>query len=624
MSSWLSISLPNPFKSDDQNPSPPSQHSTPSSGDHSPTVGVKEDLSVLGQTIGRQLRGVAAFLAPPPPPQPPPDSSSQTLVGIRNDLVEIGGSFKSSLSLLSSNKAVSEISRLASNLLQFETIQANEVEGDDEDEDEDDEDDGSEVAGVTDEVLHFVQEISSRSEFWTDFPLSLDNDEGLRFNTMGSGDLQIFDNNYLFYDGSDPGIVGPVENYGEDDAPFLFQGAPVHPCFGGSSNIRAMLKQQRGSKSYGTPKVLTRPYNGQQQHFVKPHNGQQQIGRPYGGQQQFVRPFWGSQQQYHGPRVRPDMQPVQPRMVKPPVPPNLGWLGRVHPKFPMGGWRPMGERRTQKRREQRKFHAMMSRAAGDKRIGRRIQKTYFVMSDAQKEHASTVEDLVPNFAALRHQTCSSLSEEKFWMIYFILLLPRLHEHDAKLLSTPEIVEARRILLQKLHENRNTPVEETSDDSPTINLSQEGERADNTQGHDSPSQGKEVLAESASEERDVKIHHENTDQWLEEEDVDDAPTSSAADAQKQPETEEDVSFSDLEDDDNDLSGRLSSRFKPAGHERVASPNGSNEWVRLNESSGTRDSGLKNMGSTSREKDSEGEDSNDWLTVDDVDSDSVVAV
>ncbi|GMP60201.1 hypothetical protein CsSME_00023173 [Camellia sinensis var. sinensis] len=177
MSSWLSISLPNPFKSDDQNLSPPSQHSTPSSGDHSPTVGVKEDLSVLGQTIGRQLRGVAAFLAPPPPPQPPPDSSSQTLVGIRNDLVEIGGSFKSSLSLLSSNKAVSEISRLASNLLQFETIQANEVEGDDEDEDEDedDEDDGSEVAGVTDEVLHFVQEISSRSEFWTDFPLSLDN-----------------------------------------------------------------------------------------------------------------------------------------------------------------------------------------------------------------------------------------------------------------------------------------------------------------------------------------------------------------------------------------------------------------------------------------------------------------
>ncbi|CAL5339451.1 unnamed protein product [Camellia sinensis] len=580
MSSWLSISLPNPFKSDDQNLSPPSQHSTPSSGDHSPTVGVKEDLSVLGQTIGRQLRGVAAFLAPPPPPQPPPDSSSQTLVGIRNDLVEIGGSFKSSLSLLSSNKAVSEISRLASNLLQFETIQANEVEGDDEDEDED-EDDGSEVAGVTDEVLHFVQEISSRSEFWTDFPLSLDND---------------------------PGIVGPVENYGEDDAPFLFQGAPVHPCFGGSSNIRAMLKQQRGSKSYGTLKVLTRPYNGQQQHFVKPHNGQQQIGRPYGGQQQFVRPFWGSQQQYHGPRVRPDMQPVQPRMVKPPVPPNLGWLGRVHPKFPMGGWRPMGERRTQKRREQRK----------------RIQKTYFVMSDAQKEHASTVEDLVPNFAALRHQTCSSLSEENFWMIYFILLLPRLHEHDAKLLSTPEIVEARRILLQKLHENRNTPVEETSDDSPTINLSQEGERADNTQGHDSPSQGKEVLAESASEERDVKIHHENTDQWLEEEDVDDAPTSSAADAQKQPETEEDVSFSDLEDDDNDLSGRLSSRFKPSGHERVASPNGSNEWVRLNESSGTRDSGLKNMGSTSREKDSEGEDSNDWLTVDDVDSDSVVAV
>ncbi|KAF5950900.1 hypothetical protein HYC85_012893 [Camellia sinensis] len=82
----------------------------PSSDDHSPIVGVKEDLFVLSQTISCQFRDIATFLIPHSSLQPPPDPSSQTLVGIRNDLVEIGDSFKSSLSLLSSSKAVFEIS----------------------------------------------------------------------------------------------------------------------------------------------------------------------------------------------------------------------------------------------------------------------------------------------------------------------------------------------------------------------------------------------------------------------------------------------------------------------------------------------------------------------------------
>ena len=159
--------------------------------DHSPSTtprGVKDDLSALGQTLGRQFRGVANFLAPPPPssiaavdPSPSSSSSSsqsqsqsqsQALVGIRNDLVEIGGSLKSRLILLSSAKAVSEISKLASNLLQFEN---NEEEEEEEEEafrqDEDDDD----VPGVTDDVLDFVSEISTRPELWTDFPLPLDN-----------------------------------------------------------------------------------------------------------------------------------------------------------------------------------------------------------------------------------------------------------------------------------------------------------------------------------------------------------------------------------------------------------------------------------------------------------------
>ncbi|GMJ07525.1 hypothetical protein like AT2G10950 [Hibiscus trionum] len=158
-----------------------------SSPDHSPTNhdgGVKDDLSVIGETIGRQLRGVAAFLAPPPS-SPPSDTaaergaeqeeeelwSSDKLVGIRNDLAEIGGSFKSGLSLLSSNKAVSEISRFASSFLQFPD--QDDRGGHDEDE-EDDDDDG--VPGITDEVIEFVTKISNRPELWTDFPLSLNSD----------------------------------------------------------------------------------------------------------------------------------------------------------------------------------------------------------------------------------------------------------------------------------------------------------------------------------------------------------------------------------------------------------------------------------------------------------------
>lgn len=61
----------------------------------------------------------------------------------------------------------------------------------------------------------------------------------------------------------------------------------------------------------------------------------------------------------------------------------------------------------------------------------------FSMSDAQREHAATVEQLIPGFADLRVTVCNSMTEEKFWMVYFLLLLPRLNEDDFELLSTPK-------------------------------------------------------------------------------------------------------------------------------------------------------------------------------------------
>lgn len=60
------------------------------------------------------------------------------------------------------------------------------------------------------------------------------------------------------------------------------------------------------------------------------------------------------------------------------------------------------------------------------------------MSNAQSEHASAIERLAPSLASLRVNLENHMGDEQFWMIYFILLLPRLNEHDFELLSTPEV------------------------------------------------------------------------------------------------------------------------------------------------------------------------------------------
>lgn len=201
MSTWLSsFSLPNPFKSDfddadadsedqDNNnskkpltehhsPTPQSPNSTPS-----PTSGVRQDLSALSQSFSQHLKGVAAFLAPPPPssssPRPPPtdnsylaeeDTSSspnETISGIKNDLVEIGGSFKALLSSSSTG-----ISKFASKLLQFQEDD-DAIHDDQGDDDYQEEEAQEDIPGINEEVVDFVRKVSSRPELWTDFPLSL-------------------------------------------------------------------------------------------------------------------------------------------------------------------------------------------------------------------------------------------------------------------------------------------------------------------------------------------------------------------------------------------------------------------------------------------------------------------
>lgn len=63
----------------------------------------------------------------------------------------------------------------------------------------------------------------------------------------------------------------------------------------------------------------------------------------------------------------------------------------------------------------------------------------FELSDVQQEHALAVERLAPALAALRMELCPEhMSESHFWMIYFVLLHPRLSKQDTELVSTPKV------------------------------------------------------------------------------------------------------------------------------------------------------------------------------------------
>lgn len=200
--SWLARSLANSLKLDDDddgatsNVTDKESLSDRKSDDEQQQIdpetptgrGVKEDLSELTKTLTRQFWGVASFLAPPPTSprhdqisdsnsrepsdeapfdESSPEESSDPvgIAGIRSDLSEIGGKFKTGISKLSNNMAVSEITKIASNFLQFgsehETVDYNLVGG---------------AVGVTEEVMAFVRNIAMHPETWLDFPLVDDED----------------------------------------------------------------------------------------------------------------------------------------------------------------------------------------------------------------------------------------------------------------------------------------------------------------------------------------------------------------------------------------------------------------------------------------------------------------
>ncbi|XP_076949482.1 uncharacterized protein LOC143622132 [Bidens hawaiensis] len=195
----------------------------------------------------------------------------------------------------------------------------------------------------------------------------------------------------------------------------------------------------------------------------------------------------------------------------------------------------------------------------------------FEMSDTQWNHATLVEHLVPRLAALRIELCPvHMSESYFWKVYFVLLHPRLNKRDADLLSTPQIVAARAMWMKEL-QNQTKPEQEpfeshaldthedsitTSSDSPSANVLERTINAFepatyNTVSEEQPDLTKQDgLTKGASDQRvvssftiPVEDFGDDDDDWIHE--------NSELDGYVGPTVvgdEEDISFSDLEDDD----------------------------------------------------------------------------
>ncbi|CAL4973875.1 unnamed protein product [Urochloa decumbens] len=208
----------------------------------------------------------------------------------------------------------------------------------------------------------------------------------------------------------------------------------------------------------------------------------------------------------------------------------------------------------------------------------------FELSDAQYGHAVAIEHLVPSLSYLRTELCSTnMSEACFWKIYFVLLHSKLNKQDAEILSTPQILEAREALLQssptksKLS-SQNMSAPSTQPEDSTLSPSniqnesgvsvapsvQEPDPVPNVEAEKHPIStteaevvDKTVIQEKLVVKREVKSlpteksypaeddDEKEVDDWLQDMDsVDPVPSKTVNTASA---GEEDVSFSDFEDD-----------------------------------------------------------------------------
>ncbi|KAK3149462.1 hypothetical protein QOZ80_3AG0217700 [Eleusine coracana subsp. coracana] len=384
--SWLarsianSLNIPEDSGADDDpdastTPSPsgriPQPPSPPPHPLHSAAAeGVKEDLTELSKTLTRQFWGVANFLAPPPgetSPSPSPQSAGDQsadaetppeIVGIRSDFAELGGRFKTGISRISSHKAVSGFSRLASNFFASEDEEENEWEEE-------------RRRGIRCEMgeeggRHDVE----GDELWDEW------EEKLRLE-VDDGDMRndLLDGHQL-----------EVEKVKQEE--------------GGE------LEEQR-----------VRHEDGELEEKVRNEEYSQLEGRTL--HEEDVELEDGT---IHDDEEVEDLDVIGITEEVLAFAQNIARHPETWLDFPL----------------------LPDDEESDGPF------SYFDMSAAQQEHALAIEHLSPRLAALRIELCPiHMSEECFWKIYFVLLHPRLSKHDAELLSTPQIVEARSMLMQRL-------------------------------------------------------------------------------------------------------------------------------------------------------------------------------
>lgn len=179
------------------------------------------------------------------------------------------------------------------------------------------------------------------------------------------------------------------------------------------------------------------------------------------------------------------------------------------------------------------------------------------------------------------------------------------QFSLKFLYMLQVVETRDALLQKLQNNKNAQVENSN-----LNACEESSNVSETEQEKISSD--EKVSEIVNAAGGLEIASEdNAELWLEEADI---SSGSSVSVKRNLEHEEDVSFSDLEDDDNYPSNKVSVP-KSTQHDKTSSPSESGDWVQLNKRPETSGRLQKAGQSNSQDKDSEGEESNDWLTDDD---------
>ncbi|CAN7098128.1 unnamed protein product, partial [Brassica rapa subsp. narinosa] len=88
--------------------------------------------------------------------------------------------------------------------------------------------------------------------------------------------------------------------------------------------------------------------------------------------------------------------------------------------------------------------------------------SYFWITDScgltvkERGHVLAIERLAPRLAALRIELCPyHMTVGCFWKVYFVLLHSRLSKHDAYLLSSPQVMEAIALWMKELQNQTNS-------------------------------------------------------------------------------------------------------------------------------------------------------------------------